>query len=567
MIILGLNHGEINSSATIVKDGKVIFAAPQERFNRQKKTKDFPKEAVEFCLSELGITMSDVDAIAQAWNPGAGWNKYKPLISGTRIRREDYYYALPDCLYQIADRKLPKWTKHEMGNDSLPPIYYVQHHLTHAANGFYLSEFEDAAILTVDWRGESECMTMSHGKGKKIDTFQTQEIPHSLGMFYAAFTALLGYRPDSDEWKVMALAAMDVDYQDYLEKIRLTVRLLDTGGFELDETYYQGGIPDTSKIYTQKFIDLFGSREGYNGEEASEWHYKVSKAMQQVSEEITWHMLKHLHSITGSDNVVVSGGFFMNSVCNGKILDNSPFKNLYISHSPADVGNCFGAALFVAHDILDEDRYFGFNTSYLGPQYSSDEIEAILTKRCIPHSKMDNPAETIAKLLSEGEIVAHFDGRMEFGERALGNRSILGNPCDPDVKDKINSMIKYRESYRPFAPATPYETSHEYFEVEENYECYFMEKVVPVRESHRKNLPAITHFDGSGRIQTVKKEHNERFHSIISEFGKITNYPVVVNTSFNVNGEPVVMAPEHALGTFYNSGLKYLVLGDFLIQK
>ena len=568
MIIVGLNHGEINSSAVILKDGKLIAGAPEERFNRIKRTNSFPQKALEFCLSQAGVDLAECDFIAQAWNPGANWQKYNSLISKNRVRREDYFYSLPDNLYRISNRTPKDWTKMSFPKDAnLPPIYFVQHHRTHTANAFFLSPFEEAAILTSDWRGEFESTTFAHGRGTSFEMLGTQSIPHSLGMFYATFTEVLGYRPDDDEWKVMALSAFDVNCNNHLKKIRSTYRLLDNGFFELDQSFYKGAILDQPNLYAPRMIELLGGRPGKKGDELNEWSLSLARAMQLAAEEIATHMLTHLHKRTKCDNVALSGGFFMNCVYNGKVLDQTPFKNLYVSYAPADVGNSIGAALYVAHVIHDEKRVYSFNSSYIGPDYADKDIENALNRRRIKFKIMELPAREVATLLSKGEIVAHFDGKMEFGERALGNRSIIADPRPKDMKDRINSMIKYRESYRPFAPAVLHEKVHEIFDVEPDYDCHFMEKVALVRPKFREPLAAVTHVDGSGRLQTVNREHNSKFHAIISEFEKLAGYPVVLNTSFNINGEPIVMTPDDAISTFFNSGLTNLVLGKYLITK
>ena len=568
MIILGLNHGEINSSAALYKNGKILAGAPEERFNRQKKTKTFPRRAIEFCMSYTGITMNDIDFIAQAWNPGAGWQKYNPLLSGTRIRREDYFYSLPDNLLNLTQRKPQDWLLMDFPEgSSLPPIYYVQHHRAHAANAFFLSPFEEAAIMTADWKGEFESMTTSMGCGNSINTLKTQNIPHSLGLFYATYTELLGYRPDNDEWKVMALSAFDVDYETYAKKIRSTLELTNDGGVQLDQSYYKGALQDQPNLYTPKLVELLGGNKGEKGDELKPWNLSVAKAMQEVAEEAATHVLKYLHKRTQCKNLVLGGGFFMNSVYNGRVLNKTPFEHLYLSYCPTDVGNSIGAALYVAHCIKDQSRTFSFNSSFIGPEYSDDEMEAALNRRNITYQKMNKPYNNIADLISQGEVVATFSGRMEFGERALGNRSILADPRHPEIKDKINAIIKYRESYRPFAPAVLHEKAHQYFEVEAGYECHYMEKVKPIRREYWDQLPAITHVDGSGRLQTVKEDYNPHFHKIISAFEEITGFPILLNTSFNINGEPVVCDPDDALSTFFNSGLKYLALGSFLVSK
>ncbi len=569
MIVLGLNHGEINSSAALYKDGEFIAAAPEERFSRQKRTKAFPEHAIRYCLDTAGIGLNDCDAVAQAWNPGAGWAKNQSMFSDVRSRREGYFYSLPEQLVGINGSReaVRDWVQMSFPEKSLPPVYYVQHHRTHAANAFFLSEFEEAAILTADFRGEFETSTMSYGKGNTIKTLAIQKLPNSLGMFYAAFTELLGYRPDNDEWKVMAISAFDVDHRDYYKRIKGTISLTNDGFFELDQSYYKGAIVDQPFLYTSKLVELLDNRVGKPGEEIDDWFMKVSRAMQQVSEDIAIHMLKKLHSLTACDAVVLGGGFFMNCVLNGKVLEKTPFKKVYISHSPADVGNSFGAASFVAHCVYNNKRRISFSTSYSGPEFSGDQVEQALRRRRVKYDKINEWEKKVAEILSKGEVVAVMHGRMEFGERALGNRSILADPRAAGMKDKINAMIKFREGYRPFAPAVTSEKSHHFFQVSEGYQCPYMEKVVQVREEFREKLPAITHVDGSARLQTVDKSHNPSFHKIISEFEKLSGIPVVTNTSFNINGEPVVLSPDDALNTFFNSGLEHLFIGPYYVSK
>ena len=568
MLILGLNHGEINSSAAIYRNGKIIAGSPEERFNRHKRSKDFPNSAAKYCLDYANKKLEDIDFVAQAWNPGAAWLKYNPLISSNRIKREDYFYSVPDHLFNLTNRSPQDWVYMDFPKGSkIPPIYYVQHHRAHAANAFFLSPFEEAAFLTADWKGEFECSTMGKGTQNNLEIISTQNIPNSIGMLYATYTELLGYRPDSDEWKVMALSAFDIDCEDIVQKIMNTVEFCGNGQFKLDQSYYKGALLDQPKMYTEKLVELLGGKEGAPGETPGDWHIGIAKAMQRVSEDITTYMLNFLYESTKCKNVVLGGGFFMNSVFNGKVLNKTPFEKSYVSYAPADVGNSIGAALYVAHCINDQKRDYSFNSSFIGADYSDVEIKSSLKRRKIKHTKLDEPSKIIAKLITDGEVVAHFNGRMEFGERALGNRSILGDPRNPKIKDKINSIIKYRESYRPFAPVVLFEESSKYFDVESNYECHFMEKVVPVRQEYRNALPAITHVDGSGRLQTLKKEHNERFYNIVSEIGKISGIPIVLNTSLNINGEPVVQSPDDALNTFFNSGLTHLILGNYLVEK
>ena len=317
MVIIGLNHGEINSSAAVYKDGRIIAGAPEERVNRVKRSRDFPRSAMEYCLQAAGTDMDGVDCIAQAWNPGAAWMAFNPLLSRHRVKREDYFYTIPDHLFNFVPRKPGDWVQmaHDP-NTGLPPLYYVQHHRTHAANALFLSPFEEAAIATCDWRGEFECLTLSHGRGNSIDTFRVQHVPHSLGMFYATYTELLGYEPDGDEWKVMALSAFDVDCADMVRKIRGTLELTPDGLLKLDQSFYKGAVVDQPHLYTPELVDLLGGRVGVKGADPDDWTINVAKAMQIVSEEIANGFLSALWQHTRCDNLALSGGFFMNCVYN-----------------------------------------------------------------------------------------------------------------------------------------------------------------------------------------------------------------------------------------------------------
>ena len=569
MNIIGLNHGEINSSAAIAVDGNIVAAAPEERFIRQKKTKNFPKNALQFCLSHQGIKFTEVDAIAQGWNPGAKWVSYNPVISSNKIKREDYFYSVPDHLFDFTERtEIPDYVVQTF-QQGLPPVYYIQHHRCHAANAFFLSPFNEAAVLTADWTGELESISKGFCSGTSIDILDTQWMPHSVGMLYATYTQILGYRPDNDEWKVMAMSAENVDSKDIENSILNTISLLDDGRFELNQKYYTGALVDQPNLYSEKLLSLLqttpdGLKDSNND---YVWQCKVAKAMQKLAETIIWHVLNDLYEKTKTTNLVLGGGFFMNSVINGKITKNTKFQNVYISHSPDDLGNSIGAALYLNHCIFDKPRSKQHSVSNLGPEFTSLQIQKVIKRRNVIGKKLSNPEKSIAEILAKGEVVALLQGRMEFGDRALGFRSILGDPRSPEMKDKINGMIKYRESYRPFAPATLFESANQIFNVEKNYSCDYMEKVVQVRGSHQLKIPAVTHFDGSGRLQTVRKDDNPYFYNVIQQFEKLVGIPVVLNTSFNINGEPIALSPDDALNTFFNSGLEYLVMEDWLITK
>lgn len=566
--ILGINAGEINSSAVLLTNGQIKFGAPEERFIRQKLTKQFPRNAISFCLTSEGINLSDVGAIAQGWNAGAHLQSFNPLISSNRTHREFNLYTVADNLLNFTDRATGDFVKVEFSEAfHLPPIYHVQHHRCHAANAFYLSNYDDAAILTADFRGENECTTWGFGRGNKINTLQTQQIPDSLGMFYATYTSLLGYKPDSDEWKVMAMSAYPGNCTDYVNKIKQTYGLLPNGELLLDQRFYTGIQFHLPKIHSPELVKLLGIPEGARSDNPTEEEMKIAKAMQICAEEIAVHFLDHLYSLTKLDKVVLAGGFFMNSVFNGKILDKTKFRQCYIPYAPSDAGNAIGAALFLYHDILGNKRQRVNNSALIGPSYSDVEIESSLIRRGLKFEKVADAPKVAAEEINKGHVVAVYWGSMEFGDRALGCRSIIADPRRAEMKDKINRLVKYREAYRPFAPAILEERVDEFFEVGRGFSCRYMEKVVQIKEEFRIMLPAITHIDGSGRVQTVNREENPVFYKLIEEFWKLSGIPIVVNTSLNVNGEPLVNSPDDALSTFFNSGLEVLVLGSFVVRK
>lgn len=568
MAVLGLNHGEFNSSAAIVVDGRVVAGAPEERFSRQKRTKRFPKNASRYCLESVNVELGDLDAVGQGWNPAAYWNAYNPILSSNRLSREDYFYTVPDNLLTIGTRQSPQWVAMSYPAGSpLPPTYFVDHHLCHASTAFFTSPFEDAAVFTADFRGEINCGMFGLGQDNTLTSLLNLSLPNSLGMIYATFTQLLGYTPDSDEWKVMALSSFPVDASKEKTAIRSTIQFTDDGWFELDQSYYRGLLSGQPTLYTRKLVDLLGGREGIQAEEPGEWHFRVAKAMQEVAEEIAVHALRRLHELTGLRRVALGGGFFMNSVLNGRITNLTPFEEVFVPFAPADVGNSIGSALFVEHVILGRDRHPARSVSAIGPAFTDGEVISALQRRGIPYDQMTNRASDLASLILEHGMVAVLDGPMEFGERALGNRSILADPRQATIKDRINATIKYREAYRPFAPAAPLESAHLYFDLNPGEEVPFMEKVVTVRSEYREKLAAITHVDGSGRLQTVRRQDSPHFHDLLVAFERLSGFPILLNTSFNVNGEPIVCTPDDALSTFFNSGLRVLVMGDIVVKK
>ena len=392
------------------------------------------------------------------------------------------------------------------------------------------------------------------------------KLPHSLGLFYGAFTEFLGFTPHSDEWKVMALAGRDFKQNKYYQKVKNLVKLCPNGTFELDLSYFHYYLNDRNAWYSPKFVESFGQPRSPDTELTNR-HYEIANALQRVSEETVIHMLNWLHKKTGMENLALSGGFFMNSVFNGKITQKTKFKNVFISSCPDDSGTSWGAALYVYNHIYNRPERKEEKHNYYGPQFSDAEIKDALDKYKVPYKRAEDIEKQTASLIADGKIVGWFQGQMEFGQRALGNRSILADPRDPLMKDKVNKAVKYREAFRPFAPSILEEHVADYFECNKSDRVPFMEKVFMVRPEKRKLIPAVTHIDGSGRLQTVGKETNPRFYKLIGEFDKITKIPLVLNTSFNLKGEAIVCTPTDAIRTFFSCGLDALVLGNYVVMK
>ena len=569
MKIIGLNHGEINSSASILIEEKFLLGALEERFIRDKFTKKFPINALRYVLDHSKNKLHDCDAIGQGWYPGLNWVKYNPIFSENRDYREKYFYTIPDHLFKLLPNRIPgDYAKLSLDPTSnLPDVYFIRHHLCHASNAFFLSNFNEAAIITADFKGELESTTLSVGKKNKIKNIFSENIPNSLGIFYSTFTELLGYKPDSDEWKVMAISAYDAKDKKIINKIKNTYKLIGDGKVEFDQSFYKSTIVERPNLFTHKLMKILGGKN-FEKKKNSDWHKAVAYGMQYCAEEIALYLINYLYKKTKLKNLVASGGFFMNSVLNGKILDKTNFKNIFIPYAPTDAGNSIGASLYIAHCIHNKKRKMIKNESFIGPSFSENEVAKILTSKKIKFKKIKKDfSRNIAELLDKNKILGFFSGKMEFGDRALGNRSILADPRKAKIKDEINSAIKYRESFRPFAPIVIEEYAPKFFEVENGFTNQYMEKVVKVRDRFKYKIPAVVHYDGSCRVQTINKIREPILYKILLEFEKISGLPILLNTSFNLNGEPIVLSPEDAISTFYKSGLKQIVIEGHLIQK
>lgn len=569
MIIVGLHNTGTSSAACILRDGKVVFAAAEERFNRQKHSKYFPLMAMARGLDEIDACLDQVDGFAIAWNPAinlagrfrAGYSEW-PAFPGERL-----YSNLNHILPRLS-RQPENGTSQivNLGIDHRVQFDYVDHHQAHAAFSFLPSPFEEAAILIIDGYGERTATVLAVGRGQSIEVLRRDAFPNSLGSFYSAVTQHLGFCPDADEWKVMGAAAYG-EPDHYQGSMHRLVSIREDGGYQLDLNLFAHYDFDTPSLLSDAGKALLGPPRRPGGP-VEQRHFDIAAAAQQHLEDVLFHILRWLRKKTGLDSVCLGGGVMMNSVFNGKATLDGPFSKLHVPFAPDDSGNAIGAALAAAQELgPPSESLRRFISPYLGPEYDDATITAILERYGIAHDRLDDPADTASNLLAGGKVLGWFQGRMEFGQRALGNRSILADPRVVSMRDRINSTVKYREGFRPFAPAVLEEAKAEFFEIDGSATSAYMERVFQVRAERQKQIPAVVHADGSGRLQTVTKEGNPLFHSLIEKFRDKTGVPVVVNTSFNTSGEPIVESPDDALRTFFTSGLDALILGRHLIRK
>ncbi len=568
MITLGIGHDLFISSAALAIDGRIVAAMAEERLNRQKQYKGYPALAVNECLKMAGIKFRDVDIVSVGWNPLRHMAFANRRLSETSRARQEYLYAVPNMLIgchglSVADTIQQHWPEGE------PRVAYYDHQMAHAANAFYLSQFDEAAIFCADGMGEIETSISGLAtRANGIKKLNATRMPHSLGLFYGTVTQFLGYRPDSDEWKVMAMASYGNRENRFYDRVRRLIELdKDNGSFYVDQKYFSYSNPEVQygRFYTEAFLAEFGTPREKDGP-IEDWHCDLANAFQRVFEEVVSELLTALANQTGSKNLGVAGGCAMNSVYNGRIAELTPFENIYISSCPDDSGIAVGSALLAYHSEASNPSYPDHPHNYWGPSFD-DEIEETLTKYKQVGRKLSDPSKTAAELIASGKLIGWFQGAMEFGQRALGNRSILADPRSEATKDQVNAAVKYREGFRPFAPAILAERVRDYFEFEGTDSVPFMERVYQFKESVKSGLGAVVHVDGTGRLQSVVREQNPRFYDLIQHFDKLTGTPIVLNTSFNLNGEPIVCNPTDAIRTFHSCGLDALIMGDYLIEK
>jgi carbamoyltransferase len=562
MNVLGINFSN-DSAAALVRDGHVIAASQEERFSRDKHDANFPYRAVSYCLKAGGITFDDVDDVAFFWNPGIhAETGYRG--SGGRRHHLEFLYNVPNAI-------LPRWfdgkavegvrQEFRLAGGKTLGIEYVTHHLAHVASAFYRSNYDAAAALIIDGYGERASATIARCEGTSLTPLRTVDFPHSLGSFYAAFTQFLGFKANSGEGKVMGLASYGRP-SEYLELIRPLLQLTDDG-FEIDLRYFSYFV-ERRRRYSDRLVALLGP-ERTPESPLTQRDYDIAFAMQQVTEDAMLHLARQAKALTGLDKLVMAGGVVLNCVANGRIQREVGFKECFFQPCAGDAGTSLGAALYVAHQ-KGAPRVSHPITDYLGPDYSRSAVQEELDRGRVPYVALTDVPAAAAKAIADGLIIGWFQGRAEFGPRALGNRSILCDPRRADMKDVLNARVKFREPFRPFAPSVLEEAATTYFD-DDGVPSPFMLVVSNTRPEYADVLPSITHVDGGARVQTVNPSQNQRFYDLIRAVGEHTGISCVLNTSFNIRGEPIVHSPSDAMKCYFTTDMDLLFLGDFLVFK
>lgn len=562
-IILGLTSAIHDTSAALVIDGRIIVASEEERFSREKHSGKFPINAINFCLKQAAIVdINEIDeiAIGMDWMERAKarfelrFNKDCPKLSKQALKQ-----SMADVQRAIDVEEILRKQFNYKGK-----INFYDHYDCHASACYFPSPFNNAAILILDGAGERASARIYHAKENKLEKIFQLDYPNSIGRFYGWVTNYLGFCIDSDEGKVMGLSSYGDE--SLVEKMREVVEIKNDGTYKLNLNFF-AFVNDNTKGFSDKFIELFGpGRE--KDQEITQHHKNIAKAAQVILEEAMLNMAKLAKQLTAEENLCLGGGVALNSVANGKIVESKLFKDIYVYPASGDNGTGLGAALYRYHLHLDKKIFYKENQSpYTGYESMEKEILNAIKKYKLSYEKSNDIAKEIANLLAnENKIIGHFSGKAEFGPRALGNRSILADPRNAENKDLVNKKIKFREGFRPFAPAVLEECADDYFDMHEVKSPYMI-LAFEARKDKKALIPAVVHVDGTARVQTINREQNERYWGIINEFYKITGVPVILNTSFNRAGEPIVNTPEEAIETFLGSALDVLVLGDYVIKK
>ena len=586
MNILGISCFYHDSAACLVQDGDIVAAAQEERFTRKKHDMGFPSKAIEYCLSEAKIDIDQIDYVAFYDKP---YVKFERLLM-------TYLAVAPKGLMSFYNQ-MPLWLKEKIFTRATikretgfeGPVMFAMHHQSHGASAFFPSPFEDAAFITLDGVGEWATSAFGVGEGNKVKILKEINFPHSLGLLYSAFTYFTGFKVNSGEYKLMGLAPYgDPKYVDIIKRELIDIR--DDGSFRLNMKYFDYAAGQ--RMTNEAFAELFGGPRREAETKISQREMDLARSVQDVTEEVLLKMGKHVHEVTGKKNLCLAGGVALNCVANGRLLREGPFDDIWIQPAAGDAGNALGAALFCWHQVLGNERKPNRarqHATYLGPWFADDAIQSFLDEASATYEKVDEAdlAGRVADILASENVVGWFQGRMEFGPRALGGRSILGDPRSPEMQSVLNLKIKFRESFRPFAPSVLQEEAHKYFDIDAKHESPYMLIVADVKDEHltpldepaqvaegfeklrvvRSTLPAITHVDNSARVQTVRHEDNAPYYDLIKAFHEKTGCPVIINTSFNVRGEPIVCTPREAYTCFMRTNMDYLVLGSYILDK
>ena len=570
MYVLGLSCYYHDSSAALLKDGVIVAAAEEERFTRKKHDSSFPINAIKYCMESQNIDVNNIDYI--------GFYE-KPLLKFERALSQ-HLESFP-LSFKTFISSMPSWINEKLRvvsaiNKELKykkDILFIEHHMAHAASSFLASPFEKAAVLSVDGVGEWTTTSYGIGQGNKIDLLKEIRFPHSLGLLYSTITAYLGFSVNNSEYKVMGMSpygVMDREKNIYYEKLKKVIDIKKDGSYRLDMRYFIYHYAD--RMPSKELCDLLEGPVRTPESGLTQRHKDIAAALQMITEDVMTKMLTHVHSVTECDNVVLAGGVALNSVYNGKILGKTPFKNIWIQPNASDGGTSIGVALYIYHSLLGNKRIYHMNNAYFGPEYSGKYVLNFLKDNNIKYFEFKNEDElvkTAAKLIHENNVVGWFQGKMEWGPRALGARSILANPINPKAKELLNSKVKHREIFRPFAPVVCEDDASIYFDCDVPIPepTDFMLMVYPVKKEWHDKIPSVTHVDGSGRLQIVKRIQNPLYYDLLKEFGGISGIPILINTSFNIRGEPIVCTPFDAYKCMMGTGIDYLIIDKFMIKR
>ncbi len=570
MYILGISCYYHDASAALLRDGTIVAAAQEERFTRKKHDTSFPINSIKYCLKSQNISIDNIDYIGFYEKPFIKFERVlSQHIETFPLSFKTFLSSLPSWINEKlrVTKKIKKELKYKKD------ILFIEHHLAHAASSFLISPFKKAAILTVDGVGEWTTTAYGVGENNNIHIIKEIKFPHSLGLLYSTITAYLGFSVNNSEYKVMGLSPygnMNKETNPYYHKLKQVIDIKEDGSYRLDMRYFVYHYAD--RMPSGKLCALLEGPVRKPESEVTQRHKDVAAALQMVYEEVLLKILNHIYKETGCEDIVIAGGCGLNSVANGKILKNTPFKNIWIQPDSSDGGTSIGVISYIYHTILGNKRNFELKNAYLGPSFSSEEIKSFLDKNKIKYSEFKDEKELVkitAKLIYDNNVVGWFQGRMEWGPRALGSRSILSNACNPEMQEILNLKVKHREKFRPFAPVICEDDALEYFECDKPIPepTDFMLMVYPIKKEKQKLIPAVTHVDGSGRLQTIRRSQNKLYYDLIKEFGRLSGTPILINTSFNIRGEPIVCTPYDAHKCMMGTGIDYLVMGKFLIKR